>query len=105
MTHINFLFYRLLVSETQTDRHTRQICNRYIYLLQICLVCLSVSLTKSLCEKILTCLLVCLSVSPVAILAQAPGKLTSEKFDVISYVGIDEMCSKTGLGRIWRDLS
>ena len=35
MTHVNFLVHRLLVGETQTDRQTRQICNRYIHLLQI----------------------------------------------------------------------
>ena len=29
MTHVNFLFHRLLVSQTETDRQTRQICNRY----------------------------------------------------------------------------
>ena len=27
-----FFFHRLLVSETQTDRQTRQICNRYVYI-------------------------------------------------------------------------
>ena len=32
MTHVNFLLHRLLVSETQTDRQTRQICNRYIHI-------------------------------------------------------------------------
>ena len=35
MTLVKFLVHRLLVGETQTDRQTRQICNRYIYLLQI----------------------------------------------------------------------
>ena len=29
MTHVNFLVHKPLVSETQTDRQTRQICNRY----------------------------------------------------------------------------
>ena len=32
MTHVNFLVHRLLVSETQTDRQTIQICNRYMYM-------------------------------------------------------------------------
>ena len=30
MTHVNILFLRLLVSETQTDGQTRQIYNKYI---------------------------------------------------------------------------
>ena len=35
MTHVNFLVNRLSIGETQTDRQTRQICNRYIYISEL----------------------------------------------------------------------
>ena len=32
MTHVNFLFHRLLVSETQTDRQDKFVIDIYIYI-------------------------------------------------------------------------